>query len=232
MASNSPRLSPQRHIEGRSRPVNRPPPSGLGERASASLGLEDMIKLLGPSPENAISDNVGPVRINTAVPSAVSSTFPVMVVSGISQVEGSLRSPQDGGTAAGAAQGPTFQSTAPRVLSWGRGASGVISQEPATGIFRKLVDVWRVQPYASGDEEAANGLLAAGEIHVMEIRRDWDQVTTDEEQACVLKIVNGVNGHLSTGSKNHILWMYWDFQSQVRMKYSLTELTDTQKAVQ
>jgi hypothetical protein len=82
------------------------------------------------------------------------------------------------------------------------------SQNAATGIFRKLVEVWRVQPpQASPDEEAGSLPGASAGTRVIEIRHDWKQTATEGESLCILKQVNGIQTTLSNQSALHLLWM-------------------------
>jgi hypothetical protein len=178
-------------------------------RRGASGRAIDFSRLMFPSPENATSDRV-PTQLarDPAMASATPSASPAtssLITShkleevaslnkastasdlGLHQVESQSCTPLDGSR--------SLEQAFPRPSGSG------------TGIFRKVVDVWRIQPPGGLEDEEAAVIANVEKPAILEIRYHWKQVVSGEEQSCVLKTVNGINGELSGDSEKHLLWM-------------------------
>jgi hypothetical protein len=163
---------------------------------------------LGHSPENAISEQVGGQAFHPPIPSAiqpaVSVPVPLAAPSEESDLSPFLQSRTLGLTPS---VPPTYTSPEPAALSL-TPCTNLMPQLSGTGIYRKVIEVWRVQPPTRlHDEEAAHAPLDIGKIRALELRRDWKQVVTGEETTCVVNAVRDTEGGLRDGPQHHVSWV-------------------------
>lgn len=163
---------------------------------------------LGPSPENSISEQVGGQAFRPPIPSAIQSAVsvpvPLAAPSKESDLSPSLQSRTLGPTPS---IPPTYTSPGPAALPPTPYAN-LIPQLSGTGIYKKVIEVWRVQPSTTlPDEEAANMPLDIGNIRTLELRHDWKQAATDEETTCVVNAVRDTGGGVRDGPQHHVSWV-------------------------
>jgi hypothetical protein len=183
----------------------RSPENSVSDRIGLSLLYSDT------SPPNTKADNKGADASSNAllnIPSTIPPALPINIPS-ITLTTGSSSDPpiHRNGHIKQPIVTPPIRNTADPayyIPYAGRDESRILG----AGIYRKLVEPWRVQlGRPQSDEEAFPVGGAIGKTKTFEVRHDWEQAAADETPTCTLNVVKATDTVIRDSTDRHMLWV-------------------------